>query len=123
MSMCTSSPGRARKTERINGEISRRSARLDEQALSALVSLMDASQTRGRQILSDTITTEAARVGDAVEVKGLAGKPAKHGQIVEVLGAGEHVHFRVRWDDEHESLLYPTEGAAILHRPAHDTAV
>ena len=41
-------------------------------------------------------------------------------QIVEVLGTGEHIHFRVRWDDEHESLLYPTEGAAILHHPAHD---
>jgi hypothetical protein len=71
--------------------------------------------------MSDMVTTTEARVGDAVEVKGLSGNPAKQGQIVEVLGAGEHIHFRVRWDDEHESLLYPTEGAAILHRPAHDT--
>jgi hypothetical protein len=71
-------------------------------------------------IVSDTVTTATARVGDAVEVKGLPGKPAKQGQIVEVLGSGEHIHFRVRWDDEHESLLYPTEGAAILHRPAHN---
>jgi hypothetical protein len=37
-----------------------------------------------------------------------------------VLGAGEHVHFRVRWDDAHESLLYPKEGA-IVRRPAHDS--
>ena len=70
--------------------------------------------------MSDTVTTEAARIGDAVEVKGLPGKPAKQEQIVEVLGAGEHVHFRVRWDDAHESLLYPKEGA-IVHRPAHDS--
>jgi hypothetical protein len=67
------------------------------------------------------ITTEA-RVGDAVEVKGLPGRPAKRAQILEVLGAGEHVHFRVRWEDEHESLLFPTAGAGILiHRPAHET--
>ena len=65
--------------------------------------------------MSDTVTTEAARIGDAVEVKGLPGKPGKRGQILEVLGAGEHVHFRVRWDDQHESLLYPTEGATIVH--------
>jgi hypothetical protein len=71
--------------------------------------------------MSDMVTTTEARVGDAVEVKGLSGNPAKQGQIVEVLGAGEHIHFRVRWDDEHESLLYPPAGAAILHRPAHDT--
>jgi hypothetical protein len=69
--------------------------------------------------VSDTVTTTAARVGDAVEVNGLPGRPAKRGQIVDVLGEGEHVHFRVRWDDQHESLLYPTEGATIVHRAAH----
>ena len=69
--------------------------------------------------MSDTVTTATAIVGDAVEVKGLPGKPAKQAQITEVLGAGEHVHFRVRWEDEHQSLLYPKEGA-FVHRPAHD---
>src|ERR1039457_6099353 len=50
--------------------------------------------------MSDMVTTTEARVGDAVEVKGLSGNPAKQGQIVEVLGAGEHIHFRVRWDED-----------------------
>ncbi len=69
--------------------------------------------------MSESVTTTAARVGDAVEVKGLPGNSAKRGQIVEVLGAGEHVHFRVRWEDEHESLLFPaTEGGTRIHRPA-----
>jgi hypothetical protein len=72
--------------------------------------------------MSDTVTTAAARAGDAVEVNGLPGRPAKRGQIVEVLGAGKHVHFRVQWDDEHESLLYPTEGATVVHPAAHDRA-
>lgn len=69
--------------------------------------------------MSDTVTTTAARVGDSVEVNGLPGKPPKRGQIVELLGAGEHVHFRVRWDDQHESLLYPTEGTTVVHSAAH----
>jgi len=71
--------------------------------------------TRGGDIVSNTVTTTAARVGDTIEVKGLPGQPTKRGQIVEVLGAGEHVHFRVRWDEQHESLLYPTEGTTIVH--------
>jgi hypothetical protein len=71
--------------------------------------------------VSDTVTTAAACVGDAVEVKGLPGNPAKRGQIVELLGAGKHVHFRVRWEDKHESLLFPaTDGGTRIHRPAHD---
>jgi hypothetical protein len=69
--------------------------------------------------MSQTVTTGVARAGDSVEVNGLPGRPAKKGQIVEVLGAGEHVHFRVRWDDQHESLLYPTEGATIVHPATH----
>jgi hypothetical protein len=77
--------------------------------------------TPRRRTVSDTVTTTAARVGDAVEVNGLPGRPAKRGQIVAVLGAGEHVHFRVRWDEQHESLFYPTEGATIIH-PAADGA-
>ena len=68
--------------------------------------------------MSDTVTMTAARVGDSVEVNGLPGRPAKRGRIVEVLGAAGHVHFRVRWDDQHESLLYPTEGATIVHPAA-----
>ena len=70
--------------------------------------------------MSDTVITTAARVGDWIEVKGLPGRPTKRGQIVEVLGADQHVHFRVRWDEQHESLLYPTEGAAVIRDGAHD---
>jgi archaeosine-15-forming tRNA-guanine transglycosylase len=73
--------------------------------------------------MSTMVTTTEARVGDAVEVKGLPGNPAKRGQILEVLGAGEHVHFSVRWEDGHESRLFPTaEGGTLIHRPAHETS-
>jgi hypothetical protein len=70
---------------------------------------------RRRRIVSDIVTTSAARIGDCVEVNGLPGKPGKRGEIVELLGEGEHLHFRVRWDDQHESLLFPTEGATVVH--------
>jgi len=60
------------------------------------------------------MTTPAAQIGDSIEVNGLPGRPPKRGRIVDVLGAGEHVHFRVHWDDEHESLLYPTAGATVV---------
>ena len=70
--------------------------------------------------MSDTVVITAARVGDWIEAKGLPGRPTKRGQIVEVLGADQYVHFRVRWDEQHESLLYPIEGAAVIHAGAHD---
>jgi hypothetical protein len=71
--------------------------------------------------MSQTVTTQAARIGDSIEVNGLPGRPVRRGQIIDVLGVGEHVHFRVRWDEKHESLLYPTEGATIVHPAARRT--
>ena len=68
--------------------------------------------------MSDIVSTSAACVGDCVEVNGLPGRPARRGEIVELLGAGEHRHFRVHWDDQHESLLFPTEGATVVHTAA-----
>jgi hypothetical protein len=65
--------------------------------------------------VSDIVKTSAAHVGDCVEVNGLPGRPAKRGEILELVGEGEHLHFRVRWDDQHESLLFPTEGATVVH--------
>lgn len=50
-----------------------------------------------------------ANVGDEVVVDPmqLGGHP-RIGQILEVIGEGEHVHYRVRWDDDgHESLFFP----------------
>jgi Domain of unknown function (DUF1918) len=51
-----------------------------------------------------------ARVGDRVEARGQPGTPARHGQITEILGRTGHRQYRVRWDERHESLLYPADG-------------
>jgi hypothetical protein len=70
-------------------------------------------------------TMSSAHVGDWIEARGLHGQPARRGQIVELLGHDEHEHFRVRWDEQHESILYPADGIVITPqhqraaRPAH----
>ena len=53
------------------------------------------------------------------------GEPARRGQIVELLGHDGHEHYRVRWDEQHESILYPADGIIITPqhaRPAHRTS-
>jgi Domain of unknown function (DUF1918) len=61
-------------------------------------------------------TTRAARIGDTIETRGLHGKPPRRGEIVEVLGAPGHEHYRVKWDEQRESLLYPADGVVIIPR-------
>jgi Ala-tRNA(Pro) deacylase len=52
--------------------------------------------------------------GDVVEVSGRrVGDPGRKGEILEVLGSEEHPHYLVRWEDEHESVLYPGEGTTV----------
>jgi hypothetical protein len=53
----------------------------------------------------DVLTTSGRRVGDA----------GRTGEIVAVLGEGEHLHYLVRWEDGRESILYPGEGTTV-HR-------
>jgi len=55
-----------------------------------------------------------ARVGDLVIVEGhRIGEARRTGEILEVLGTAGHAHYRVRWDDEHESVFYPSNDATI----------
>ena len=58
-----------------------------------------------------------ARVGDWIEAHGIHGEPARHGQIVEILGGPGHEHFRVRWDEQHESIVYPADGVNVVPQP------
>lgn len=64
-----------------------------------------------------THTDSPAREGDWIEVNGLPGCATRKGQIVGVLGHGSHEHYRVRWDEQHESIFFPTEGAAVIRHP------
>jgi len=65
-----------------------------------------------------------AKPGDAVVIAGHAvGETPRLGEIVEVLGGAEHEHYRVRWEDEHESIFYPGTDAVIRHRKRAPRAV
>ncbi len=58
--------------------------------------------------IRDRVVVESERVG----------QPAREGEILEVLGTGEVIHYRVRWDDGHETTLYPSAGSLRIIRRA-----
>lgn len=68
----------------------------------------DARDGRGRR----------ARPGDWVVVHAHAlGERARDGLILEVLGTPGHERYRVRWDEEHETLHFPAQGTRIVSEP------
>src|SRR5450759_5175874 len=69
--------------------------------------------------MSPKSTPAAARVGDWLEARGIHGEPARRGQIVEILGEPGHEHYKVHWDERHESIVYPADGVQIIHKKSH----
>jgi Domain of unknown function (DUF1918) len=63
------------------------------------------------------MTTETeTRPGDLVVVEGhRVGEPKRFGEILEILGESGHRHYRVRWDDGHESVYYPSNDTVVQH--------
>lgn len=60
--------------------------------------------------------TAQAAVGDRLEVRSVHGQSGRCGEIVEVLGDGSHPRYRVRWDDGHESIVFPSDGVNVISR-------
>ena len=61
------------------------------------------------------------RQGDELVVKSpVLGAPSRRGEILEVIGDAERRHYRVRWDDGHESVYFPGPDAHVVPtgRPA-----
>jgi uncharacterized protein DUF1918 len=57
-----------------------------------------------------------ARVGDEIVVDGQhTGDSPRRGEVLEVLQQGGIVHYRVRWDDGHESVFFPSSDARVVH--------
>jgi hypothetical protein len=63
--------------------------------------------------MTTNATTGSAHVGDRLEARALHGQPARCGEIVEVLGEQGHQRYRVRWDDGHESIVFPADGVSV----------
>ncbi len=63
-----------------------------------------------------TVQGEPAQVGDVIEITGHAvGDAPRTAEILEVIGEPGHEHFRVRWEDGHESIFFPGEDAVVRH--------
>lgn len=61
----------------------------------------------------------SAQVGDAIVVDNMElGHPRRQGEVLEVIGEGDRQHYRVRWDDGHESLFFPGSTAHAVHLDA-----
>lgn len=59
-------------------------------------------------------TTGEIHAKDVVEVEARAvGSGRRLGEVIEVLGEPGHEHYRVRWEDGTETILYPSGGAMI----------
>ena len=55
-----------------------------------------------------------ARPGDEIVIRGHAvGEREVTGEILEVLGEPGHEHYRVRWDNGHESIHFPGSDAYV----------
>jgi len=55
-----------------------------------------------------------AHVGDWLEARGIHGEPPRRGEIVEVIGEAGHERYRVRWDEQHESIVFPADGVSVI---------
>ncbi len=54
-------------------------------------------------------------VGDRIIVESeKVGRPAREGEILEVVPSQAHERYRVRWHDGHESTITPTAGSARI---------
>ena len=55
-----------------------------------------------------------ARKGDRIVVEARkVGGGRRSGEIIDVVGGASGPHYRVRWDDGHESTSYPSSDAFI----------
>ncbi len=56
-------------------------------------------------------------IGDLIEIEGKhVGESRRTGEILEVLGPPGHEHYRVRWEDDRETLFYPGGHSSVVHR-------
>ena len=72
------------------------------------------SKPRKETFMPKTIQGLPAEVGDLIQITGhVVGDAPRNAEILEVLGGPGHEHFRVRWEDDHESIYFPADDAVI----------
>jgi hypothetical protein len=59
-----------------------------------------------------------AEVGDHIVIETTQLDTARrHGEVVEVIGQADRRHYRVRWQDGHESVFFPGPDARVTTEP------
>jgi hypothetical protein len=62
-------------------------------------------------------TTMQATIGDTLHIHGkVVGRREQTAKIIEVLGANGKPPFRVRYEDDHESVIFPGPDAVVERR-------
>jgi hypothetical protein len=57
-----------------------------------------------------------ATIGDTLHIRGkVVGQSEHTAEIIEVLGANGNPPFRVRYEDDHESVIFPGPDAVVEH--------
>jgi hypothetical protein len=67
---------------------------------------MPKTEAVGRAGRGDVIVVDGHRIGEG----------RRTGRILEVLRGPGHEHYRVRWEDGHESLVYPSSDTVVKRR-------
>lgn len=58
-----------------------------------------------------------ATTGDHVRIEtSTLDTHCREGEVLEVIGEGDREHYRVRWQDGHESLFFPGPDARVTPR-------
>jgi hypothetical protein len=57
-----------------------------------------------------------AKTGDRIVVESThVGQPQRQGEVLDVVpGEGGNDHYRVRWDDGHETIYFPSSDCRVL---------
>lgn len=64
--------------------------------------------------MGESTTEQRARAGDLIVIHGhRVGESSRTAEILEVLGEPGHEHYRVRWEDDRETIYYPGGDATI----------
>jgi hypothetical protein len=60
--------------------------------------------------------TRDAQIGDHIIVRSKqVGVGERSGEIIEILTSPAGKHYRVRWDDDHETTFFPSSDATVEH--------
>jgi Domain of unknown function (DUF1918) len=75
-----------------------------------------------RGILPSGGAAVGANVGDRIVVESeRVGTPSREGEILEVIETANGAHYRVRWEDGHETGFWPSAGSARIVAAAATT--